>query len=506
MSLVIIPKSRKTVDPKYKDAKKNLRSYQVSCDKYQQSMKNLSSHVLQISKVYSKFSSTVSSWYPDTTPAVRQSVESISQSASTFEQMTAENFVNKVNESFGPAMEEYQKHVNGLLSLEKKRRSAVKEYDREREKLRQAESAKNPDQNKIDRAQTQVDASGETYNKLNDEYISSVNQFGEERKTTLLSTFKSCCAELCKYINQVTSISFIQFPEDINSKPKDDQLKSDLDSIKVLNSNNTFSNQPQQQSNQITQSVSTSNINSVSPNPNEPTATGRLNSTPSPAAKRLSRRISDCEYQQKRKSSSIAQPIRPSYNENSESFSTTQIQDQQPTPAVAQNPAPVQQPAQTPAPVQQPAPAPVQKPTPAPLPVPHQVPAQQNVQASYSDDESSDDVSQVSTQSNVPTNISMPTPRSNISTSPSTPSMNNDTVWQRRPPSIPIGSNIPAAPENSTNNTEPWYSSKANVDNNSQTNNDNKQPDDDTYSHVNPFGSGDENDEDDDYTRENPFS
>ncbi|KAK8854182.1 hypothetical protein M9Y10_016740 [Tritrichomonas musculus] len=215
--MTIVPDSRKTYDPEYKKAKESLKRYTFNTKKIISSVRNLGDRALAISKCYSKLCTKVTAWYPDSPPAVRQSLNSINKSAKNFNKMTVDDFIKMVIPNFEKIMKDYKKKTNVLLTLEKNRRTAVKAYDKNKEKLRAAQCSREPDEAKIDHLQRQVNATEETYNTLNDHYITAVNDFTEVRKTEFIYSLEKCFNDLMTYINKTTQFSVIKFPNDLNS-------------------------------------------------------------------------------------------------------------------------------------------------------------------------------------------------------------------------------------------------------------------------------------------------
>ena len=213
---MIIPKSRRTFDPEYNKAKDELKSYIFDTKKLISSIRQLGERAQNISKCYSKMCSTITEWYPDTTPAIRQSLESINDSAIDFNKITTNSFINSIIPNFEQSMKEYKSQINDLLTLEKNRHKAVHSLDKNKEKLRKAQCAKEPDDQKIDHLQRKVDACENTYNTVNDQFISAVYDFSESRKDKLLHSFRKCISELMQYINTTVQISIIKFQDDQN--------------------------------------------------------------------------------------------------------------------------------------------------------------------------------------------------------------------------------------------------------------------------------------------------
>lgn len=248
MSLTL-PNSKKTKDPNYKDAKTKFHSYMMDSQKLITSIENLGSQAVNIAKFYSKFCKTVSAWFPDSPEDVKQSMTSLVHSSDAFEALAIQKFINTLNPSYKPAVDEYQKHIKDILEVEKKRRAACKEFDEEREKLRKAQKSKDADEDKITNLQQSTDALEQNYNKLNNEYIDSVKQFTEERKTELLAVYKSSAAIICQFINECLSINYIPFPgsnapEIINGVPQNTDDIIIMDHNTLADRNNEASNIP----------------------------------------------------------------------------------------------------------------------------------------------------------------------------------------------------------------------------------------------------------------------
>ncbi|OHS94044.1 hypothetical protein TRFO_39788 [Tritrichomonas foetus] len=207
-------KAPKTVDEEYKDAKNKLKTYMITSQNIVKSIQKLGAQLTTISKSYSNMAGTVYSWFkPEATPSIQQSNQSLAKAAIDYDNLSNQ-FVSQINPNFGAALNEYDEHVNILVELEKKRRIACNNFDKARERLRAAQTAKEPNQDRIQQAQAQVDETQGTYEQANTEYIDAVKQFGEERKTKLLEAFKILAATMCQYINQTASIQTIPFPVD----------------------------------------------------------------------------------------------------------------------------------------------------------------------------------------------------------------------------------------------------------------------------------------------------
>ncbi|KAK8888349.1 hypothetical protein M9Y10_039417 [Tritrichomonas musculus] len=211
--MTVVPKSRKTNDPKYKEAKQALKSYIFNMDKLIDSIRKLGDRAFQISKLYSKICSDVISWFPNTSPLLRQTMTSIDKSSQDLKQIVSDDFIKIIIPSFEQILEEYTNKINFLLTLEKKRRDAVKIFDIYSEKLRQEQASNMTDEDTVVRLEKQVAITGNEYNKLNDQYILAVNNFTEERKKEFYRSFAKCFSKLMKFINDTTNLSFIKYPE-----------------------------------------------------------------------------------------------------------------------------------------------------------------------------------------------------------------------------------------------------------------------------------------------------
>lgn len=84
---MIVPKSRRTYDPEYTKAKTILKRYVFDATNLLTSIRQLSEHAQDISKFYLQFCYYVTGWYPNTTPAVQQSLKSIDKAADIFNQI-----------------------------------------------------------------------------------------------------------------------------------------------------------------------------------------------------------------------------------------------------------------------------------------------------------------------------------------------------------------------------------------------------------------------------------
>lgn len=217
MSAVILPKERQTFDQQYENAKRTLNSFIFDTKNLTKKIDSLGTRALELAKFYSKFCETVTDWFPDSSASVRQSLSSITQAANILEAITTEQLINKLDPNFKPAMAEYDAQIKSILDLKKKRKAAVRDFDREREKLRMARASREPDQNKIDHYETQTEAAFETYTRLNDEFVNTVEEFTETRRPQVMLIFKTCMAILCQYLNEIVRIQSIPFPQDTNS-------------------------------------------------------------------------------------------------------------------------------------------------------------------------------------------------------------------------------------------------------------------------------------------------
>lgn len=216
---MIVPKSRRTYDPEYTKAKTILKRYVFDATNLLTSIRQLSEHAQDISKFYLQFCSSVTGWYPNTTLAVQQSLKSIDKAADMFNQITHDSFINSINPNIEKSMISYRKQIDDLLILKRNRKKAVHLYDQNKEKLRKAQCTEQPDFAKINQLQRKVEVCESAYSSANNEFISAVDKFTESRKDDLIQLLKRCFFNITEYINKVTQISFIKFPDDVNAPP-----------------------------------------------------------------------------------------------------------------------------------------------------------------------------------------------------------------------------------------------------------------------------------------------
>ena len=93
----------------------------------------------EISKFYLQFCSTVTEWYPNTTPSVRQSLNTIKKSSELFNRITTDRFINSIVPNFEQSMKDYKNQIDDLLILKNNRKKAVHTFDQNREKLSKAQ-------------------------------------------------------------------------------------------------------------------------------------------------------------------------------------------------------------------------------------------------------------------------------------------------------------------------------------------------------------------------------
>ena len=209
-------KGPKTNDESYVSAKNKLKNYQLASQNIEKSIQRFGQQLHAISKSYLKFASTAFGWWGDIPPAVSQVNQSVLKGASEFERATTE-LCGQIKPNFDAQLTEYDEKIKSLLAIEKKRNTACVNFEKAQDRLKAAQGAKEPIQERIDQAQQQADELQKQYEEANNEFVNAVNDFGEERKVKLLETFKILCGIMCQYINRAMTIQALSFPADLNA-------------------------------------------------------------------------------------------------------------------------------------------------------------------------------------------------------------------------------------------------------------------------------------------------
>ena len=136
-----------------------------------------------------QFCSSVTGWYPNTTPAIQQSLKGIYKAADILNQITHDSFINSINPNFEKSMISYRKQIDDLLILKRNRKKAVHLYDQNKEKLTNSEQ---PDFAKINQLQRKVEVCESAYSSANNEFISAVDKLTVSRKDDLIQLLKRC--------------------------------------------------------------------------------------------------------------------------------------------------------------------------------------------------------------------------------------------------------------------------------------------------------------------------
>lgn len=107
-------------------------------------------------------------------------------------QITHDSFINSINPNFEKSMISYRKQIDDLLILKRNRKKAVHLYDQNKEKLRKAQCAEQPDFAKINQLQRKVEVCESAYSSANNEFISAVDKLTVSRKDDLIQLLKRC--------------------------------------------------------------------------------------------------------------------------------------------------------------------------------------------------------------------------------------------------------------------------------------------------------------------------
>jgi hypothetical protein len=198
----------KTEDSQYEEANSLFQTHSIQLSDLRDPLTQLIKILLQFSVTCTKFSANVNTWLTDgdqlTHSTLGPACDDLARYMAAFESQTGPFFQTRIIPNFFDPLVVYEKSVSEVAKLRSNRSKACSDFDRDRELLRLAETAKKPKQSDIDKARQKCDDSHARYDAANVAFIEAVQQLDVARVKSLGDPFKHLTAVFVQFMRQIT--------------------------------------------------------------------------------------------------------------------------------------------------------------------------------------------------------------------------------------------------------------------------------------------------------------
>ena len=204
--------------PEYGAAKKKMESFTIGSKEMEKAVSSMTNRIKSIAKFYTEFGQKIfATWASDAPPAVAQAEECVQKNAAMFETLI-DTLINQLGPQFYNLLTIHDAQLKELQALDKKRLNALKESQNKERTLNNAKNAKEPQEEKIQSAQTQYDQAKSQFDEVDAQFLEEVKAFEEKRNVKLTEAFQNLMGMFCQFVNQASLLQPIDFPEDINGE------------------------------------------------------------------------------------------------------------------------------------------------------------------------------------------------------------------------------------------------------------------------------------------------
>jgi hypothetical protein len=197
----------KTEDPQYNQASELFKSYRIESAKLVGQARSLVKVIEEFAHASVKVSTDASNWIHtvDSENASDLKAQStlVVAAAQAFETETTNKLALRIDPNFAAGLVAHDNQIAEVAKVREARKAAVREYDKQRELLRQAETAKKPKPDQIEKARAKSDEAKARYEEANVQFLDAVAKLTESRKTSLGDPLKNIIAIFSQFIQHV---------------------------------------------------------------------------------------------------------------------------------------------------------------------------------------------------------------------------------------------------------------------------------------------------------------
>jgi hypothetical protein len=199
------------VDAQYEDARTSFKSFTIESAKMVAQAKAICKYIEDFSRAALKVSTDVSTWMNtnegDAAAEYRAQGATALASAQFLQAESTDVLLSRIDRNFTAGLAEHDARVAECRKIKAARKSAVDDYDKFRELHRQAETAKKPKPDQIEKARLKSEEAKTRYEQTNAQFLEAVFQLGQDRKRLLGDRLKAVLAIYFQFLTKVSPTS-----------------------------------------------------------------------------------------------------------------------------------------------------------------------------------------------------------------------------------------------------------------------------------------------------------
>jgi hypothetical protein len=130
---------------------------------------------------------------------LRERAARANEDARSLDSLTNDFLAPRLAAHFIAPLREYDASVAAIHRRKKDRSNALRQFDKQREYVKQIESSKKTKREQLEHARARRDELKSKYDSIHSEWIANVRQFAEIRRKTLGDPYRACAALFCQF-------------------------------------------------------------------------------------------------------------------------------------------------------------------------------------------------------------------------------------------------------------------------------------------------------------------
>jgi hypothetical protein len=218
----------KTEDLRFDEASALFQTHSLTLSDVRDPIASIVKSLLALGSVCAKFSDDLTILLADgnplPNPKLGETAVAFSRSEQWLRRETAPLFANRVAPNFLDAIAAYEVRFAEVAKLKANRAKAVADFDRDRELVRLAETAKKPKQSDIDKARQKCEDAHARYEASNEAFMKAVLAFEADRVSALMDPFKRLLGIFVQFARKVTPDphreKVVEIQQSVSTRPR----------------------------------------------------------------------------------------------------------------------------------------------------------------------------------------------------------------------------------------------------------------------------------------------
>jgi hypothetical protein len=190
----------KTQDAEYDAAAAVYATFSIDESRIEGNLQDLVQQITRLSAACVKLAGATVTYFATGAPTdLQDRAARAAEQARSLDSLTGAFLAPRVAAHFIAPLREYDASVAAVHRRKRDRSNALRQFDKQREYVRQIESSKKTKREQLDHARAKRDELKGKYDPINSEWIALVHEFAETRRRTLGDPYRACAALFCQF-------------------------------------------------------------------------------------------------------------------------------------------------------------------------------------------------------------------------------------------------------------------------------------------------------------------